>query len=274
MKAVGIIAGIGHLPILGARAAREQGWEVVVVSVIDESAQGLIAAATVHKNIPLTRYGRVIGEFLESGVRDVYVLGKLSKTLIHSDALDDEALQVLASVSERGDHAIIEAFLSDMTRRGLTVHSQLDLLQSYVVPSGFAAGRALTPGEQQDVLYGQKVARLLTDSLDVGQTAVVKDGVVLAVEAAEGTDATIRRGGQLGGSGVVVVKVKGTRLTSHDLPVIGLDTMEALAEAGAAVMAFEAGRTLLIDREQVVARAQELGIGLLALGGNGEIRCA
>lgn len=153
----------------------------------------------------------------------------------------------------------------------MTVRSQLDLLQPYIVPVGFAAGREPSAEQLQDVAYGRKVARWLTDRVDAGQTVVVKDRVVLALEAAEGTDATIRRGGELGGAGAVVVKVKGSRNDPHDLPVVGLTTIAAMQDVGASVLAVEAERTLLLDKEAVITRAREAGISVVAVEGTEDV---
>lgn len=264
------MAGSGRLPLIGARTARQRGWNVAIVSVTNEPREELAAEAVSYHDISLSEYGRVVAAFTDVGVRDVYVLGKLPKTLIQTETLDDAATNVLSRVRERGDAALIRAFLHDMAQRGLIVHSQLDLLQTLLVQPGFSAGRELSSRERQDVGFGRKVARWLTDAVDVGQTVVVKDGMVLALEAAEGTDATIRRGGHLGGPGVVVVKVGGSRTGAHDLPVVGLTTLEAMVDVRAAVLAFEAEKTLLLDRDEVVSRARQFGIALVAVEGNGE----
>lgn len=269
-KTIGIIAGLGELPALGARAARERGWDVVVVSVTHERDEDLAAYAVSYHDISLGDYGRVVAVLTDAGVHDVYVLGRLPKTLIHGGALDDSAMRVLSRLGERGDHALIEAFVNDMAARGLVVRSQLDLLGHCVVPAGFSVGPTPSPEEWRDVRHGYKVACWLTDRIDAGQTVVVKKGMVLALEAAEGTDETIRRGGRLGGPGTVVVKVKGARDDAHDLPVIGPATVAAMVDAGASVLAFEAGRTLLLDRDKIVSRAREKGIALIAVEGNGE----
>lgn len=265
VRTIGIVAGLGQLPTLGARAARERGWDAVVVSVAGGARPELAAEAVSFEECTLGEYGRILAAFTARGVRDVYVLGKLPKSAIARGTYDDAARRVLATVAERGDHAIIEAFVKDMGRHGLTVHSQLDLLQRYLLPAGFAAGRALTDRERRDVHYGLEVACLLADGADAGQTVVVKDGVVLALEAAEGTDETIRRGGRLGGPGAVVVKVKGRRSIDFELPAVGHATIDAMAEVGAAVLGLEAERMLLIDAEGVAARVRELGMALVAV---------
>lgn len=265
MKTIGIIAAAGELPALGAQAAREKGWDVVAVCIVDEASEELANYVRVCQHIPFTRYGDVMAALAAEGVRDVYLMGKLPKTVVHVQELDDAARRVLSSVTERGDHALLSALVRDMAERGLVVRSQVELLEPYLAPAGFEAGRQLTEREQADVRYGFQVASLLADQTDVGQTVVVKEGVVLALEAAEGTDETIRRGGRLGGPGSVVVKAKGRRPIDFELPAIGHDTIDAIVDAGASVLALEAERILLLDAPGIAARAEELGIALVAV---------
>src|SRR5690606_35929255 len=142
---------------------------------------------------------RLVGALLEAGVSDLYVMRKLPKTLVYRHAVDRAARGVLPPRARQGDHADIAALVADPGRRGRPRRPRWGRSPHYVVPPGFAAGRPLTAQEEADVRYGYRVARRLADEVDAGQTVVVKDGIVLAIEAAEGTDATIRRGGRLGG---------------------------------------------------------------------------
>lgn len=269
MKTVGIVAGAGRLPALALRAAAHKGWKAAVVSVAGGPRPELAAEAASYEEIPLGQYGRVLAALTARGVRDVYLLGKLPKAAVANGGFDEAAQRVLARVARRGDHAVIEAFVQDMAGRGLTVRSQLELLGDYVARPGWAAGRELTERERADVDYGLEIASLLAERVDAGQTVVVKEGVVLALEAAEGTDETIRRGGRLGGPGAVVVKVKGRRPADLELPAVGHDTVDAMAEAGAGVLAVEAGRVLLVDPEGMAARARELGMAFIAVERSG-----
>lgn len=284
VKTVGIIAGAGRVPVIGVRAARARGWRVLAVAVAGEGSPpaahqapspddpvcvALAEAGAECRPMAVGEYARIVGALLEAGVSDLYVMGKLPKTLVYSHGVDRAARGVLAARDRQGDHAVIDAFVADLERRGITVRPQWELLSDYVVPPGFAAGRPLTAQEEADVRYGYRVARRLADEVDAGQTVVVKDGIVLAIEAAEGTDATIRRGGRLGGPGTVVVKVKGRHGLAFELPAIGEDTMAAVADAQAAVLAVEAGRTLLLEPDAVRRRAAALGIALVAVTEDG-----
>jgi len=282
VKTVGIIAGGGRVPVLGVRAARERGWRVHAVALasgLEAAACGealpagdpcaaLAEAGAECETIPIHEYERIVAAFTGRGVRDVYILGKVPKTALFQSNFAPVARRVLSARAGQGDHPLIEAFVADMGRRGLAVRPQSELFAQYVVPAGFGAGRPLTDREQADVRYGYMVARRLADAADAGQTVVVKDGIVLALEAAEGTDATIRRGGQLGGPGAVVVKVKGRRAIDLELPAVGLDTVAAMAAAGAAVLAVEAERVLLLEREATLRRVEELGIALVTVAGD------
>lgn len=281
MKTVGVIAGAGRVPVLGVRAALAKGWRVFAVALAPggvSAGQGdtvwtgsacpaLQEAGAECQTMPVGEYARIVEAFTERGVREIYVLGKLPKTALYGEPLDSAVRDVLASRAGQGDHALIEAFIADLARRGLAVRPQSELFAEHIVPPGFAAGRPLSTREKADVRYGYMVARRLADVADAGQTVVVKDGIVLALEAAEGTDAAIRRGGQLGGPGAVVVKVKGCRGIDFELPAVGLETLAAVEDAQAAVLAVEAGRILLLEREAVLRRVEELGIALVAVTG-------
>lgn len=269
MKKIGIMAAAGEMPLLGVGSAQEQGRDVVVIDIGPEPNDRLAGAEYVGEHIPIWEYERVVDAFLSRGIDEVYILGKLSATLMHNAPLDEGAQRVLAQLTERGDHAVIAAFVADMARRGLRVHSQVDLFRPHFVPAGFAAGRALTEAEERDVRFGYDVACALADKTDAGQTVVVKGGVVLALEAVEGTDAAIRRGGRLGGPGAVVVKAKGERDLDFELPAVGPETLQALVDVKGAVLALEAERMLVLQRDAVVAQAEEAGVALVAVGGTG-----
>lgn len=280
MKTVGIIAGAGQVPVAGVRAARARGWRVLAVPVAGEATpmavdvapapddpqcRALAAAGAECRPMAVSQYADIVATMVKEGVKDLYVMGKLPKTLVYSDDLDEAAREVVASRTGQGDHALIGAFVADLDRRGLTVRPQWELLSDHMVPRGFAAGRPLTAQEKADVRYGYRVARLLADEVDAGQTVVVKDGIVLAIEAAEGTDATIRRGGRLGGPGAVVVKVKGRHGLAYEVPAVGEDTLAAVRDAQAAVLAMEAGRTLLLEPGALHEQARKLGVAVVAV---------
>lgn len=266
-KVVGVVAGEGALPAIGVEAARGRGWDVVVVATVPR--EDLRRHATAYYPVPLAEYGRIVDTLLSVGARDVYTLGTFSPAVIGDTKLDAAARRVLARVRDRGNNALIAAFAHDMIERGLVLHSQLDLLHDLIVPAAFRVGEPLTEEQWADVERGVAAALVLTDKVDAGQTVVVKNGIVMALEAAEGTDETIRRGGRLAGPGAVVVKMKGRRATDDDLPVVGRETVEALAEVGASVLAVQGERTLLLHRDTVIERLERAGIRFVAVEGSG-----
>lgn len=268
MKPVAIMAGAGMMPVLGAAGARAQGREVFIVDIGPEANELLEPAGEGHCRIPIWRYGEVMDALRERGVTDVYILGKVPATLIADERLDGAARAVLARAGKKTEHEVIAAFVQDMAERGLAVRSQVELLRPLLAPRGLAVGaERLTPSHWQDVAFGRDVACALAEHVNAGQTAVVKGGLVLALEAVEGTDAAIRRGGALGGPGAIVVKVKGRRDSDFDLPVVGPDTMRAVADIGAAALAVEAERVFLLEREAIAALAEEAGVAFVAVEG-------
>lgn len=267
MKPIGILAGTGLMPLLGIEGARAEGRDVFVVDVGPEG-NGHLPTEGAYRRIPIWEYGHVVQAFLDEGVRDVYLLGKLPPTLIMDTRLDDAARRIIGGLDKKSEHQVIAAFIDDMTRRGLRIRSQAELLAPLLVSADFSfAADTLTPEQRQDVRRGYDVACGLARYVDGGQTVVVKGGLVLALEAAEGTDATIRRGGRLGGPGAVVVKAKGQRDGDFDLPVVGMETFRAVVDAGAAVLAMEADNVFLLDRDAILEAAAEAGVALVTVGG-------
>lgn len=256
------------MPSLGVAAALERGRSVFVIDVGPEP-NPLLSGGDSVRHIPIWQYGLVVQTFIDHGVQDVYLLGKVDPTLMTDARLDEGARSVLTRVKEKAGHAVVSAFIEDMAQHGLRVRPQLELLQPLLVASDFSKGaQRLTAEQQRDIYFGYDTARALTEHLPAGQTVVVKQGLVLALEAAEGTDAAIRRGGALGGPGAVVVKVKGmNRDADLDFPVVGMGTVQAAIEIGAAALVMEADNVILLDREAVVEAAGAAGLALVAVTG-------
>lgn len=265
MKPVGILAGAGRMPELGVAAARTRGHDVVLIDVGPEPNASL-SAAGFAEHVPIWQYGRIVDAFIERGVRDVYLLGKIDPAVVTDERLDEAALRVLATVEEKTGRGLIAAFIKDLASHGLRVRSQVELFDALLVDGSFSVGaERLSPAERRDVLFGYDTACALAEHVNGGQTAVVKRGLVLALEAAEGTDATIRRGGELGGAGTIIAKVKGRRGTEFDLPVVGPDTVQAAIDVAAAALVVEANNVILLEREAVIEAAREGGVALVAV---------
>jgi hypothetical protein len=175
------------------------------------------------------------------------------------------AVRILARVRRFGDDALLRAIAGYFEERGVTIVAPTDFLAQVLCPEGHLAGPRLAPEQERDVTLGTEVAGLLGQA-DVGQTVVVRNGHVLALEAVEGTDETIRRGGRLGGKGAVVVKrSKPGQDLRFDLPAAGPRTLEVMAEVGARVLALEAGKTVLLDAPALFSGAEARGISIVGV---------
>src|SRR5574337_513864 len=244
MERLGIIAGGGPLPVVAARDARMQGLRVVAVAVEEAASADLVNEVDTICWVGAGQLGRLISALKREQVTDAVMLGKVPLNLLFSRVKLD-----LAGL---------------LAREGITLHDCRRFLSSIVLRKGVVTARAPTLEEQHDIDFGRGLARSIAQ-LRIGQTVVVKRRTVLAVEAMEGTDAAIRRGGTLGNGGVVVVKVgRPDQDMRFDLPVIGPETVAALEDAGATALALDGDQTLMIEREKVVAKADQLGLAIVA----------
>lgn len=264
-RPVGLLAGDGALPISFARAAKEYGWSVVAIGVSPHVRMALADEVAHFEQIPITKWAAVVDALKAGGVRDVVVLGKVSKTLLFSERTWDERFRrVVESVPEGGDHALLLAFTADLASEGLIVAEQSAVLPGLFPRASILSKRHPDPEEWQDIEFAFRMAKGVS-GLDIGQTVVVKRRVVLAVEAIEGTDETIRRGCALGGGGGVVVKVaRPEQDMRFDVPTIGAQTMQVMRESGARLLAFEADRTFVVERAELLQAADEAGIAVVA----------
>lgn len=265
MSRIGIIAGSGPLPILAAREAKASGREVVIVAIREEADPSVEAVADSLHWVDVGQLGGLIRAFKRERVSEAIMVGKVRMNHLFSRARPDVrgALLFFRLKDRRGD-SIMEAVAQELERQGIFLLDCTRFLTGLVVEQGILTRRAPTTREWDDIRFGQEVARTIAQSR-IGQTVVVRNGTVLAVEAIEGTDATVRRGAELGRGGVVVVKVcRPEHDFRFDVPVVGPATIEVLREVGGTVLAVEAKRTLLLDREKALAGADEAGIAFVA----------
>jgi hypothetical protein len=270
---LGLIAGRGRLPLEIARAARRSGLDVAAVAFHGDTDPRLAEAVDRITWLHLGELGALLGALQAAGVCDVVMAGKILKTNLYGDLAslkpDARAIALIAGLRDRSDDAILGAIADALASEGLVLRPQAELVPELLAEAG-VLGR-IVPGEAQrrDAAFGWRIAKALGE-VDVGQTVVVRERAVMALEAIEGTDAAIRRGAALGGPGVTVVKVSKPRQDPRfDLPAVGPDTIEILAEGKAAALAVEAGRTLVVDRARVLELADAHGIALLGIGAEG-----
>jgi DUF1009 family protein len=258
---IGIIAGGGQFPYLFAEAAKKAGREVVIIAHKGESHPDLEAIADRFCWVKLGQLGKIIKFFHSEQVEETVFLGTITKTRIFRDVLPDlKGLSLWNKIDVRQDDSILRAFAGELEKEGIKVLDSTLYLQHLLFPAGILTRRKPTAGQRRDIDFGFQMARAI-GKLDIGQCVVVRDMAVVAVEAIEGTDAAIKRGGALARENAVVVKVKKPDQDFRfDLPAIGPTTIESMQEAKAAVLAVEAGQALLFDRETVISQAEKAGI--------------
>ena len=264
--ALGIIAGRGVYPLLLAQSARQQGVTRIVAVAFKKETDRVIESVTDETRwVHLGQLGAMLDALNELGVRRVVMAGQITPTHLFQIRMDKPMLELLGRLKTRNAHSIFGAVGEALQQRGMQLVEASSYMESAMPAEGPLAGPALTEAQQADVELGVQVAKT-TSGLEIGQTVVVKEGTILAVEAFEGTDEAIERGGRLGGAGSVVVKVaKQGHDMRFDIPVVGERTLRKLKKAKAAVLALEAGKTILLDREALVQQAEKQGLSMVAI---------
>lgn len=266
MKKIGLIAGNGLFPLEFARAAKAQGMEVVVVAHEGETSQEIEKIADAVSWIKVGQLGKLIKVFKEHGISDVLMAGGIKKTRMFSGALPDlRGATLLARMLHKKDDSILRAVAGELESEGITVRESTLFLDAILAPAGVFTKRKPSKEEWKDIEFGWQMAKEI-GRLDVGQTVVVKDQVVLAVEAIEGTDEAVRRGGRLCREGAVVVKIcKPAQDLRFDLPAAGTQTVRSMQEVKAACLAVEARKTIILEKDQVIREADAAGISIIGI---------
>lgn len=265
---IGLIAGNGRFPIIFAENARRLGYTVSAVAHIGETAPELEAHVEHIHWVRVGQLNKLIKALKGDGVRQAVMLGGIKKTHVFTAVRPDFRALALASRLRRWrDDDINREIAAELEREGIHIRESTFGLSGILVENGQLTKRGPTKKEWEDVRYGWEVAREI-GRLDIGQCVIIKDRVVVAVEAVEGTDEAIRRGGALAGSGAVVVKrSKPQQDLRFDLPAVGPATIETMASVKASVLAVEAGRSILLDREEMCRRAERARIAIVGLQG-------
>jgi DUF1009 family protein len=263
---IGLIAGNGRLPFLFASAAKEQGLSVIAVGHQGDTDVALESAVDELAWVRVGQVRRIAQIFRGAGVNRAVMAGGIGKLRAFTEARPDlGALQIVAKLKSFRDDALLRAIAQYFEENGVEIAAPSEFLGRLLAPVGLLAGRPLEKGHERDIGLGIEVAALLGKA-DVGQTVVVRKGNVVALEAAEGTDETILRGGKLAGPGAVVVKLcKPGQDERFDLPAVGLKTLEVMREAGASVLAVEANRTFLLDTPELLAKAEKQGVTVVGV---------
>ncbi|HHT48183.1 MAG TPA: LpxI family protein [Firmicutes bacterium] len=260
----GILAGQGLLPLEVGEGMKREGIEPFVLCLGENAAQFREAGFNVGE-AQLGQLGSVRRLLIEHRVDQMVMIGRVGKENLLAGAVDQELLGLFAQLAKKNDDTLQLAIVNYFEEHGIRIETQTRFLKHLIPDRGVLTGPAISPEEKADLELGFRMAKAI-GRLDIGQSVVVKKGMVLAIEAVEGTDQTILRGGQYGGSGVVVVKVaKPQQDFRFDVPAIGLNTLQALITVKARILGVEAGATFILDREKFLAEAEAHGITVVAL---------
>jgi DUF1009 family protein len=266
---LGLIAGNGTFPFLVLRAARQLGHDVAVVAVKGEAFPAIeelaaeVGGTSVHW-IPLGKLGLCISTLKAAGVSTAVMAGQVKHVKLFTDVLPDRTMiSALGRLATRNTDSLIAAVADVLAEHGITLMDSTALLADLVARPGVLTRAAPAEGMLADFEFGYRVADALA-AADVGQTIVVKERAVVAVEAMEGTDAAILRAGSLAGPGTRVIKVaKPSQDMRFDVPVVGEATVEAMRQAGADGLSIDAGRTLVLDGAAFTEAADAAGIAVV-----------
>ncbi len=263
---IGIIAGAGQFPRLFIDAARDAGRKIIVIAHRNETSETVAEAADAVIWVKLGQLGKILRFLKEQAVGEVVFLGSITKTRIFRDVLPDlKCLSLWNTIHVKQDDAILRAVAGALEAEGIKVLESTLYLRHLLFPKGVLTRKKPDKKQREDIAFGWMNARAI-GRLDIGQCVVVRNLSVAAVEAIEGTDAAIVRGGALVKEQAVVVKVKKPGQDFRfDLPATGLTTVETLRSVRGAVLAVEAGQSLLFDREKVIQAADAAGIVVLGV---------
>lgn len=264
---IGILAGKGDYPLQLAQSARAQGVKrIFVIAFRHETDRAITRYADEVQWLYLGQFGAVRDAFQSRGIKVAVMAGQITPTHLFSLRFDKFTLELLSRLKQRNAHTIYGTACNELKAVGVELLPACLFMENAMPEAGLIGGRPPTESEMADIRFGLDVAKI-TSGIDIGQTVVVKDGTILAVEAYEGTDDTILRAGHLvKGGGAIVVKVakKGHDMR-FDIPIVGLRTLKILRKSKTAVLAVEAKRTILLDRAKLIAEANRLGICLIAM---------
>ena len=265
---LGIIAGNRSLPLVLAREARAGGVKQLVAAAFENETDS--ALADLVDTIEWLRVGqlsKLIEVFKNQNVSQCVMVGQIAPKNLFDLRPDLRAIKLLGTLKSKNAHSIFGAIADELDKEGITLIEATPWLEPAMPKAGFCLGPSPSKNQLADIEFGHSIAKEIS-RLEIGQTVIVKDGTVLAVEGLEGTDDCLKRGGQLAGKdgGAVAVKIaKGHHDLRFDIPCLGMRTLETCASAGISAIAFEAGSTLLLDRKDVESLADRHNITVTAV---------
>ncbi len=265
-KRYGMIAGNGRFPLLALQTARREGHQVVVVAIEREASPELEPLAESFHWVNIGQLGKLIEIFKREKVSEVMMTGQVKHVSLFSGLTPDlKLLKVLTSLREKNTAALIGGVQKAMLEEGIELVDSTRLLKPLLAEKGVLTRRKPNKEEEADIQYGRKLASILATT-DIGQSVAISEKACVAAEAMEGTDAMLRRAAQLT-NGRPIRLIKASRGRAHllfDVPVVGQTTIETMLETGTTALAVDAGRTLFLDKEEMINRANQAGITIVA----------
>lgn len=268
-ESLGLIAGNRSLPLLFARQARASGVKrIVAVAFEGETDQSITALVDEVVWVKVGQLSKLINAFTDRGVTQCVMLGQIAPKNLFDVRPDLRAMGVLFKLKERNAHTIFGAIANELKKDGVELIEATPWLQPLMPGQDFRMGRKLSDEQRADVEFGFRIAKEVS-KLEIGQLVVVKEGTVLAVEGFEGTDKCLARGGELAGKDGGAVAVKVAKLNHDmrfDVPCLGPQTLETCAKSGVAVLAFESGRSLVLEQETCATLAEKHKLAITTVG--------
>lgn len=266
MRKLGLIAGNGKFPIIFAEQAKREGFTVIAVAHRGETLEEIERVVDDVTWIYVGQLGKMIRSFHRAGVTEAVMAGGIRKVKLFENFRPDlRGARFLARVRKRDDDALLRGVAEELEGEGIKILDSTLCLSRIIPAAGVLTRLEPTAAQWEDIRLGLRVAKEI-GRLGIGQTVVVKDGVIVAVEGIEGTDAAIHRGGALAKSGCVVVKVsKPDQDLRFDVPAVGIDTIKSIQAAGGSVLAVEAGKTIFLEMDELLKQADVNRISVVAV---------
>ncbi|GAB4537046.1 MAG: UDP-2,3-diacylglucosamine diphosphatase LpxI [Thermodesulfovibrionia bacterium] len=274
-KRLGILSGIGELPNVIAVEAKKKGYSITAIIPSPLENATLEEMADESYRINIGNLSDLISLLDRSQIGSIVMAGGFPKTLLYKRdlsipggrrlTLDAMAIGLLKSLNDLSDDSIMDAVVEEIEKRGIKVHGITSFTKDLMTDEGILTHREPSESEWMDIRFGWRIVKGI-GRLGIGQTVVVKDRAVMAVEAIEGTDEAIKRGGMLAGGGAVVVKSsRPNQDMRYDIPVVGIETLRVMNDVGAHVLALEAKKGIILEKESFIKMANEMGISVVGV---------
>lgn len=273
MSKIGLIAGGGDFPLILNKIISKHGDEVIGIGIKGHTDSDVAMQFKKLYWIELGELENLISAFHENNVTEVIMVGKVSKIAMFNNFVPDKrAMRILSSLKDRSDMSLLKAIVTELSSEGINLIHPSRYLSSLLATSGVLTKKAPSEGEWNDIFFGFPLIKKIAD-MDIGQSIVVKNKMVIAVEAIEGTDETIIRAGNVVKKDIIVIKVSRTHQDFRlDLPVVGPATIKALEKVKGSCLAVEAGFTVLLEKELLLKRANAANIAVVGINSSNALR--